>query len=179
MDTSVLCQKTPNITYWTWGHGRRSKDELISEVLVGTPTNSGASVCWASMTCMIQLCAVSACCLEDMSRAMDGWSERIMGLWTICTTWWWCRWWYQMGWLSIQDRHQLPNDKYILHLFKKYSFEITAGKYFRGCSRGVMVKSIDCWHVLSKFVLQSRYYVHFRANTLGKGMNPLTLPAIG
>ena len=27
-----------------------------------------------------------------------------------------------------------------------------------------------------KFVLQSRYYVHFRANTLGKGMNPLILP---
>ena len=24
--------------------------------------------------------------------------------------------------------------------------------------------------------LQSRYYVHFRANTLGKGMNPLILP---
>ena len=23
---------------------------------------------------------------------------------------------------------------------------------------------------------QSRYYVHFRANTLGKGMNPLILP---
>ena len=25
-------------------------------------------------------------------------------------------------------------------------------------------------------LLQSRYYVHFRANTLGKGMNPLILP---
>ena len=25
----------------------------------------------------------------------------------------------------------------------------------------------------------SRYYVHFRANTLGKGMNPLILPAMG
>ena len=30
--------------------------------------------------------------------------------------------------------------------------------------------------VVRKFVLQSRYYVHFRANTLGKGMNPLILP---
>ena len=30
-----------------------------------------------------------------------------------------------------------------------------------------------------KTVLQSRYYVHFRANTLGKGMNPLIHPAMG
>ena len=44
---------------------------------------------------------------------------------------------------------------------------------------GVMVKVMDCGIVVSKFVLQSRYYVHFRANTLGKGMNPLILPAMG
>ena len=28
--------------------------------------------------------------------------------------------------------------------------------------------------VVREFVLQSRYYVHFRANTIGKGMNPLS-----
>ena len=44
-----------------------------------------------------------------------------------------------------------------------------------GCPRGVMVKAMDCEIVVSEFVLQSRYYVHFRANTLGKGMNPLIL----
>ena len=38
---------------------------------------------------------------------------------------------------------------------------------------------MDCEIVVSEFVLQSRYYVHFRANTLGKGMNPLILPAMG
>ena len=48
-----------------------------------------------------------------------------------------------------------------------------------GCPRGVMVKAMDCGIVVSEFVLQSRYYVHFRANTLGKGMNPLILPAMG
>ena len=48
-----------------------------------------------------------------------------------------------------------------------------------GCPCGVMVKAIDCWIVVREFVLQSRYYVHFRANTLGKGMNPLILPAMG
>ena len=48
-----------------------------------------------------------------------------------------------------------------------------------GCPRGVMVKAMDSGIVESEFVLESRYYVHFRANTLGKGMNPLILPAMG
>ena len=42
--------------------------------------------------------------------------------------------------------------------------------------RGVMVKAMNCGIVVREFVLQSRYYVHFRANTLGKGRNPLILP---
>ena len=33
--------------------------------------------------------------------------------------------------------------------------------------------------VVREFELQSRYYVRFRANTLGKGVNPLILPAMG
>ena len=48
-----------------------------------------------------------------------------------------------------------------------------------GGPHGVMVKAMDCGIVVSEFVLQSRYYVHFRANTLGKGMNPLIPPAMG
>ena len=41
-----------------------------------------------------------------------------------------------------------------------------------GCPRGVMVKAMDCRIVVSEFECQSRYYDHFRANTLGKGMTP-------
>ena len=48
----------------------------------------------------------------------------------------------------------------------------------RGCPRGVMVKAMDCGIVVREIELQSRYYVHFRANTLGKGMNPLILTAM-
>ena len=50
---------------------------------------------------------------------------------------------------------------------------------FEGCPRGVMVKAMDCGIVVREFILQSWYYVHFRANTLGKGKNPLILPAMG
>ena len=49
----------------------------------------------------------------------------------------------------------------------------------RECPRGVMVKAMDYEIVVSDFVFQSHYNVHFRTNTLGKGMNPLILPAIG
>ena len=42
----------------------------------------------------------------------------------------------------------------------------------------LMVKAMDCRIIGSEFVLQSRCYVHFRTNTLGKGMNPLILPAM-
>ena len=52
-------------------------------------------------------------------------------------------------------------------------------KYGEGCPGGIMVKAMDCGIVVQEFVLQSRYYVHFRANTLGKGMNPLILPVMG
>ena len=38
---------------------------------------------------------------------------------------------------------------------------------------------MDCGIVVCEFVLQSIYYVHFRANTLGKGMNTLILLAMG
>ena len=47
------------------------------------------------------------------------------------------------------------------------------------CPRGVMVKVMDCGIVVREFVLQSHYYVHFQANTLGKCMNPPILPAMG
>ena len=42
-----------------------------------------------------------------------------------------------------------------------------------------MVKAMDCGIVESEFVFQSRNYVHVRANSLGKGMNPLIPPATG
>ena len=58
----------------------------------------------------------------------------------------------------------------------KFKF-LTKLRVNRGC--GVMAKALDCGIVVREFVLKSRYNVHFRANTLGKGMNPLILPAMG
>ena len=45
--------------------------------------------------------------------------------------------------------------------------------------RGVMVKSMDCGIVVSEFVLQSDYYVHFRANTPRKRYESPYPPSYG
>ena len=37
---------------------------------------------------------------------------------------------------------------------------------------GLMVKAMDGGIVVGEFELRLRYYIHFWANTLGKGMNP-------
>ena len=57
------------------------------------------------------------------------------------------------------------------NLLKKKSYVLVI---WWGCPRDVMVKAMD-----SGIVLQSRYYVHFRANTLGKGMKPPYPPNYG
>ena len=53
--------------------------------------------------------------------------------------------------------------------------EITNGWY----PHSLMVKVIDCGMLVSEFELQLRYYLHFQTNTLEKGMNRLTLLAMG
>ena len=49
----------------------------------------------------------------------------------------------------------------------------------RGCPHGVMVKALACGIIVSKFKLQLLYYVNFRTNTVGKGMNPPYPPSYG
>ena len=49
----------------------------------------------------------------------------------------------------------------------------------RGCPCGVMVKAMDSGIVVCEFELQSRYYVHFQTNTLGKGIEPPYPPSYG
>ena len=47
-------------------------------------------------------------------------------------------------------------------------------KYSHGLSEGC-----PCGIIVTEFELQLHYYIHFQINTLGKGMNPLILPAMG
>ena len=59
------------------GHCWRSKDELLSNVLLCTPTYGRTSVGWRVKTYLHQLCS-----LKDLPKAMndrDGWKERQSG----------------------------------------------------------------------------------------------------
>ena len=50
----------------------------------------------------------------------------------------------------------------------------------RMCSHDVMFKAMECRIVVSEFVLQSRYYVLFRANILPSyGLNSTTTVLLG
>ena len=57
------------------------------------------------------------------------------------------------------------------------SFISSRIKMTKTCSRGslcgVMANMLECDFVVSEFELQSCYYVHFRTNNLGKGINSL------
>ena len=55
-------------------------------------------------------------------------------------------------------------------------FEIFEYKW--GSPSGVVANVLECDIVVSEFELRSRYYVHFRTFTLGKGINPLYPPLL-
>ena len=77
------------------GHCWRSKDELISDVLLWTPTYGCAKVGRPARTYIQQLCEDTGCNPEDLPEAMNDrekWRERVRDIRAGGATWWW--WWY-------------------------------------------------------------------------------------
>ena len=77
------------------GHCWRSRDELISDVLLWTPTYGQAKVGWPARTYIQQLCEDMGCSPEDLPEAMNDrevWQERVRDIRASSTWWWWwCR----------------------------------------------------------------------------------------
>ena len=74
------------------GHCRRSRDELISDVLLWTPTYGRAKAGRPARTYIQQLCEGTRCSPEDLPEAMNDreeWRERVRDIRASCTTWWW------------------------------------------------------------------------------------------
>ena len=83
---------------WTrhTGHCWRSKDKLISDVLLWTSTYGQAKAGQPAWTYIQQLCEDTGCSPEDLPEAMNDrekWRERVKDIRAGGTTWWW--------WLSI------------------------------------------------------------------------------
>ena len=80
------------------GHCWRSRDELISDVLLWTSSHGHAKAGQLARTYIQQLCEDTGCSPGDLPEAMndrEGWQERVRD---ICadgaTRWQW--WWFQM-----------------------------------------------------------------------------------
>ena len=77
------------------GHCWRSKDELISDVLLWTPAHGCARVGRPARTYIQQLCEDTGCNPEDLPEAMNDrekWRETVRDIRAGGATWWW--WWY-------------------------------------------------------------------------------------
>ena len=73
-------------------HCWRSRDELISDVLLWTPTHGRAKAGRPARTYIQQLCEDTGCCPEDLPRAMNDreeWRERVRDIRATSATWWW------------------------------------------------------------------------------------------
>ena len=77
------------------GHCWRSRDELIRDVLLWTPTHGREKAGWPAQTYIQQLCEDTGCCPEDLPMAMNNreeWRERVRDIRATSAIWWW--WWF-------------------------------------------------------------------------------------
>ena len=80
------------------GHCWNSREELIRDVLLWTPTYSRAKAGRPARTYIQQLCDDTGCSPEDLPEAMNDrekWRERVRDIRAGGTTWWW--------WFSSRD----------------------------------------------------------------------------
>ena len=76
------------------GHCWRSKDEIISDVLLWTPAYGQSKAGRPARTFIQQLCDDTWCNPEDLPKAMNDretWRERVRDIRVSRTSWWW--WW--------------------------------------------------------------------------------------
>ena len=89
------------------GHCWRSRDELISDVLLRTPTYGRVKAGRPARTYIQQLWEDTGCSPEDLPEVMNDrvkWRERARDIRGYDTTWWWSwSWWY----LFINYNHWL------------------------------------------------------------------------
>ena len=94
------------------GHCWRSKDELIRDVLLWTPTYGRAKAGRPARTYIQQLCEDTGCNPVDLPEAMNDrekWRERVRDIRAGGTTWWWWWWWwyYPIDFLAV---FKIPNN---------------------------------------------------------------------
>ena len=91
------------IFIFTWSiHENTSRDKLISDVLLWTPTHGRAKAGRPAWTYIQQLCEDTGCWPEDLPRAMNDreeWRERVRDIRATSAIWWW--WYIYMHYLRF------------------------------------------------------------------------------
>ena len=85
-------------------HNWRSGDELISDVLLWTPTYGRVKSGRPARTYIQQLCEDTGCSPEDLPEAMNDrekWRERVRDVHASGSTWWWWWWWWWYIYICI------------------------------------------------------------------------------
>ena len=119
------------------GHCWRSKDELISDVLLWTPTYGRAKAGRPARIYIQQLCEDTGCSHEDLPEAMNDrekWRESVRDIRACSMTRW-----------------------YIYIYIYIYIYKVSE----RGSPCGVVANVQPCDIVVSEFKLQSHYYILF------------------
>ena len=115
------------------GHCWRSKDELISDVLLWTPTYGRAKAGRPAWTYMQQLCKDTGCNPEDLPEAMNDrekWRERVRDICAGGTTWWWWWGWWLKAAQTIRNINQAFVKGTINKLTTQYWFKRGWSTYF-------------------------------------------------
>ena len=89
------------------GHCWRSRDELIRDVLLWSPTHGRAKAGRPARTYIQQLSEDTGCCPEDLPRAMNDreeWRERVRDIRATNATWW--RWTFTSVYMNVLDIFQ-------------------------------------------------------------------------
>ena len=97
------------------GYCWRSREELISEVFLWTPTYGWAKAGRSARTYIQQLCEYTGYSPEDLPEAINDrekWRERVRDIRAGGTTWWWWWWWSKV---KIQSGYY--------NLFRKITFQ--------------------------------------------------------
>ena len=110
------------------GHCWRSRDELIRDVLLWTPTHGRAKAGRPARTYIQQLCEDTGCRPEDLPGVMNDWEEwreRFRDIRATSAIWWWWWWiqkiayiWFQVLQSNTHNYMVLSNYLYLIsHLF--------------------------------------------------------------
>ena len=104
------------------GHCWRSKDELISDVLLWTPTHGCARVGRPARTYIQQLCEDTGCNPEDLPEAMNDrekWRETVRDIRAGGATWWWWCWIMYIWYINMNNYAEMNLYIYIyIYIYK-------------------------------------------------------------